>query len=435
GQNGRQKVRQSKKYPVKQHFIADFGSIMILNRYSIIHRNMMRSFTCFLFVTYLSWPVKFTAAASQVRFGNGETKLAINTNSTINIYFSEPLNKTATLYFTYQIGDTADSASYRDDDKIIKPLDNITVVPKITHIQVTIQGCNAGHVILGLNSSSEEIERIGDTFTKVTVVHSIILITVNAVIGWIYFAAWSISFYPQVYLNWSRKSVVGLNFDFLAYNLTGFLAYGFFNVGMFWIPLVKGQYHSEHPRGVNPVQLNDVVFTLHAVFVTIITILQCLIYERAGQKMSKISIVLVSGSWLFAFIALFVTIFHKITWLQYLYYFSYIKLGVTLIKYIPQAYMNFRRKSTEGWSIGNVLLDFTGGSLSLLQMFLISYNNNDWSSIFGDPTKFGLGFFSILFDILFMIQHYCLYRGATPYSPINGKMIAPDGEEKDVLYT
>lgn len=37
--------------------------------------------------------------------------------------------------------------------------------------------------------------------------------------------------------------------------------------------------------------------------------------------------------------------------------------------------MNFCRKSTEGWSIGNVLLDFTGGSFSLLQMFLQSYNN------------------------------------------------------------
>lgn len=39
--------------------------------------------------------------------------------------------------------------------------------------------------------------------------------------------------------------------------------------------------------------------------------------------------------------------------------------------------MNYRRKSTEGWSIGNVLLDFTGGSLSMLQMFLLAYNNGD----------------------------------------------------------
>ena len=36
--------------------------------------------------------------------------------------------------------------------------------------------------------------------------------------------------------------------------------------------------------------------------------------------------------------------------------------------------MNFRRKSTVGWSIGNILLDFTGGILSMLQMFLIAYN-------------------------------------------------------------
>lgn len=40
--------------------------------------------------------------------------------------------------------------------------------------------------------------------------------------------------------------------------------------------------------------------------------------------------------------------------------------------------------------------------------------SDDWSSIFGDPTKFGLGFFSILFDILFIIQHYVLYRGKVP---------------------
>ena len=35
---------------------------------------------------------------------------------------------------------------------------------------------------------------------------------------------------------------------------------------------------------------------------------------------------------------------------------------------------------------------------------------DDWNSIFGDPTKFGLGFFSICFDLLFMFQHYVLYR-------------------------
>lgn len=44
---------------------------------------------------------------------------------------------------------------------------------------------------------------------------------------------------------------------------------------------------------------------------------------------------------------------------------------------LAQAYLNFYYKSTEGWSIGNVLLDFTGGSFSILQMSLQSYNNGE----------------------------------------------------------
>lgn len=36
--------------------------------------------------------------------------------------------------------------------------------------------------------------------------------------------------------------------------------------------------------------------------------------------------------------------------------------------------MNYRRKSTVGWSIENILLDFTGGMLSMLQMLLNGYN-------------------------------------------------------------
>lgn len=51
--------------------------------------------------------------------------------------------------------------------------------------------------------------------------------------------------------------------------------------------------------------------------------------------------------------------------------------------------MNFRRKSTEGWSIGNVFLDFTGGSFSLLQMFLQSYNNGKAGTEVLEPVLMG----------------------------------------------
>jgi hypothetical protein len=38
----------------------------------------------------------------------------------------------------------------------------------------------------------------------------------------VYFCFWSISFYPQAYLNYRRKSVVGLSLDFQLLNLLGF---------------------------------------------------------------------------------------------------------------------------------------------------------------------------------------------------------------------
>lgn len=74
-----------------------------------------------------------------------------------------------------------------------------------------------------------------------------------------------------------------------------------------------------------------------------------------------------------------VGVFH---WLDFLNICGYIKLAITLIKYVPQAVMNYRRKSTVGWSIGNILLDFTGGILSMLQMMLNSYNYSERSSDF-----------------------------------------------------
>ena len=133
-------------------------------------------------------------------------------------------------------------------------------------------------------------------------------------------------------------------------------------------------------------------------------------FERGKQRISHLARLIGGLLILFLFISTIVSFTHHLSTLTLLYFYSYVKLTITIIKYVPQAWMNYKRKSTEGWSIGNILLDFTGGVLSVLQMFLLASNYDDWSSIFGSPTKFGLGFFSILFDILFILQHYVFYR-------------------------
>lgn len=101
----------------------------------------------------------------------------------------------------------------------------------------------------------------------------------SAIVGWIYFAAWSVSFYPQIWENFKRHSVVGLNFDFIALNITGFLSYSVYNIAIKYIPNVEQQFFEKYPRSQNPIELNDVVFGVHAVFATFIVIIQCFIYE------------------------------------------------------------------------------------------------------------------------------------------------------------
>lgn len=168
---------------------------------------------------------------------------------------------------------------------------------------------------------------------------------------------------------------------------------------------------------------------MHATILTAFTCLQCFCYERGGQRVSIIASAIIGIFFTILVTTLVLASIGTFHWLDFLNGCSYIKLAITLIKYVPQAVMNYRRQSTSGWSIGNILLDFTGGMLSMLQMMLNSYNygifsrifistflkqifsiTDDWQSIFGDPTKFGLGLFSVLFDILFIVQHYCLYR-------------------------
>uniref|UniRef100_A0A8C8SF26 Cystinosin n=1 Tax=Pelusios castaneus TaxID=367368 RepID=A0A8C8SF26_9SAUR len=319
------------------------------------------------------------------------------TNVTVTL--SAPLNETLVITF---------NVTYSSKNRTIVELpDQVILSAGLSNSSFQVKAKDVGQVTAYLQSSDSN--QTGPRI-RFQVIHSNIVRIIDQVIGWIYFLAWSISFYPQVFENWRRKSVVGLSFDFIALNLTGFIAYSVFNVGLYWIAYVKEQFLHKYPNGVNPVDSNDVFFSLHAVAVTLLIIFQCCIYERASQRVSRVAIGLLVMAWIFTFTTLSLAAAGEITWLQFLFFFSYIKLGITLMKYFPQAYLNFRRKSTEGWSIGNVLLDFTGGSFSLLQMFLQSYNNDEWKLIFGDPTKFGLGLFSIIFDIVFIIQHYCLYR-------------------------
>ncbi|XP_050293073.1 cystinosin homolog [Anthonomus grandis grandis] len=328
-----------------------------------------------------------------------DIKLKLKENTTVNIILGsdyEPVNDTLNIIIQH-----TDIAAIN-----ITSLD-LNVLNE--NYSLNVQAIGAGKTDIYSNTTYNRTN-VDDVYFRITVYKAAALDTLSTVIGWIYFAAWSISFYPQVYINWKRKSVIGLNFDFLSLNIVGFLLYSVFNLGLYYIPEVKEEYSARYPRGLNPVQVNDIFFAVHAVILTCFTLFQCCVYDRGEQRVSITARIILAIFGVFIGISAIIAGCAVIHWLDFLYYCSYVKLTITLIKYIPQAYMNYKRKSTVGWSIGNILLDFTGGMLSVLQMILNAYNYDDWQSIFGDPTKFGLGVFSVAFDVFFMFQHYLFYK-------------------------
>ncbi|KAJ0798592.1 putative lysosomal cystine transporter [Helianthus annuus] len=81
---------------------------------------------------------------------------------------------------------------------------------------------------------------------------------------------------------------------------------------------------------------------------------------------------------------------------------------------IYDAIMNFKRKSTTGFSIGNILLDLLGGLTNYGQMAVQSFDQHSSVNFFGNIGKTLLSLVSIFFDVLFIVQHYLLYPKKKP---------------------
>ncbi|KKZ62223.1 hypothetical protein EMCG_03361 [[Emmonsia] crescens] len=236
---------------------------------------------------------------------------------------------------------------------------------------------------------------------------------------------WSASFYPQPILNYRRRSTQGLAIDFPTTNTLGFICYMIYTVAFLYSPLIRQQYAARHPISPVPsVRFNDLAFAVHAVILSSLVFSQFWpsIWGFKVSRFQRISKPIAGIFWgcILAVAVLIVVVAARGTgpsldpkdwaWIDVTYALSYVKLIITIIKYIPQAWVNYKRKSTVGWSISAILLDFSGGVLSVLQLLIDSALEEDWSGVTGNPIKLLLGNVSIFFDIIFMLQHYVLYR-------------------------
>lgn len=248
---------------------------------------------------------------------------------------------------------------------------------------------------------------------------------VSQVLGWTYTSLWSLSFYPQPILNYRRLSTVGTTIDFSLLNLLGYFTYLIYNATFYFSSQVRSQYAMKNNGLMPTVQLNDIAYSIHALILSSITYSQFLFSSWWGFKESRRTLgarhtkvgwipfgVCLLG--IFAF-GIYVVVKHLQDplghWavLDFIYAVSYVKLFVTFFKYIPQVRINYTNKSTKGFAMDQILLDLSGGVASILQLAVDSYCQGDWSGVTGNPTKLLLGNFTILFDAIFLTQHYCLY--------------------------
>ncbi|CAI9627391.1 unnamed protein product [Alternaria burnsii] len=247
---------------------------------------------------------------------------------------------------------------------------------------------------------------------------------ISRVLGWAYFLSWSLSFYPQPISNYIRKSTLGLAIDFPTLNVLGFTCYTISTACFLYSPTIKSQYAFRHPEAPQTtVRFNDFLFAAHGAVMCVIIYSQFFekIWGFEIGKRQKVSRVIL-GVWWGCVLAIVVVVMLVKTrgtkgndaqgwaWIDVIYTLGYVKLLTVFLKYIPQAWVNYKRKSTLGWSIYPMLLDFAGGWLSLAQLCIDSALENDWSGVTGNPVKFGLGNITIVFDIIFMLQHYVLYK-------------------------
>jgi len=168
------------------------------------------------------------------------------------------------------------------------------------------------------------------------------------------------------------------------------------------------------------VTIEDVVCGLNGLLATMITIMTLYYLDRKNQGTLRFQSLpmrdpyfyLCQCFWGAAFVHLGLAISGIISWIDlpednqynWMQFLVFCVPVIVFIKSLPQLYLNHLRKSTAGWSIDAILLDFTGGSLFMLQQGL-----RDWEVVWINLLKFVLILTSMIFDILFMIQHYYLY--------------------------
>lgn len=235
----------------------------------------------------------------------------------------------------------------------------------------------------------------------------------SSMIGWAYFCAWVISFFPQVLLNQRRQSVAGLSRDMVALATFGFVCYLSYNAALYDPASAAAKEYAARFGRSSAVTPPDVAFSAFGVGMNLIIIMQMIAFDPHGWWGLSLLWACTLGVLVAAAAGCAVAAAAgSLSWLDYVTALSWVKLAATLVKYAPQVVLNFRRRGTGGFHVLGVTLDLSGSVLSLAQLGLDCALAGSFSLVVGDPAKFGLGLLTMVYDVALIVQHAWFGPGA-----------------------
>lgn len=219
-----------------------------------------------------------------------------------------------------------------------------------------------------------------------------------------------VSFFFQPIQFYQTKTITGYKIDFIIMNLFGYSCFLLFKL--------KGLFNNK--IGIKETNPIDLVIIIYLIVIMIITIIMIIKYKdekdlKIYPIISKIIILLLFGA---SLLFILESVLEKYNPEEHINFNYYIYLGLSkyimdLIKYIPQLILNKSKNSTIGWNIYYIIFELISIIFYYLSIVSEIYNNS--LDILNPPenesklmfyTELIVPFIVIIYDILFIIQHY-----------------------------
>lgn len=157
------------------------------------------------------------------------------------------------------------------------------------------------------------------------------------------------------------------------------------------------------------IHASDIIFAIHALFLTSVHIVLLLYYPRKVNNVgiSSMSVALLTVAGLTAY-AMTDQTTENIVKLM-----GFMVTVISLVKFVPQARLNCKRPGMEGWSLAKAYFDLTGSAMSLGQLFMDQLDNPARKSLMTSDfnfAKFSISSFTLIFSIVFICQRHWQHR-------------------------